>query len=197
MNRELLKQNFENHGFATKFFDTAKEAADYLSQQIQGTSVALGGSVTLTQMGIFDLLAQNNTVVSHGRIPGSPARDLARHAKIYITSANGVSETGELVNIDGTGNRVANTLFGPEKVYFVVGKNKIAPDLPKALYRAKNIAAPKNAQRLHCDTPCAVKGDKCYNCNSPQRICKATVILERPTGGVPAEILFVEEELGY
>ena len=120
----------------------------------------------------------------------------ARAADIYITSANGVSETGELVNIDGNGNRVSETLFGPKKVFFVVGSNKITPDLNSAWQRARNVAAPLNAKRLQADTPCAA-GDCCYECMSPSRLCRATVILERPVNGMKAEVVFVNEPLGY
>ena len=116
---------------------------------------------------------------------------------IYLTSANGVAETGEIINIDGTGNRVSSTLYGHKKVYFVIGINKIAPDYEKALWRARNIASPKNAQRIGVDTPCAVKGDKCYDCKSPQRICNALVVLWRKPKAFQAEVVIVGEELGY
>mgnify|MGYP000514933541 FL=1 len=117
--------------------------------------MAFGGSVTLQEMGLFDALSKENEVIWHWNEPGAQTLARAREAQIYITSANGVSETGELVNIDGTGNRVAQTLYGPEKVYFVVGKNKIEKDLSSALSRARNVAAPLNAKRLKTDTPVA------------------------------------------
>ena len=116
---------------------------------------------------------------------------------IYLTSANGVAETGEIINIDGTGNRVSSTLYGHKKVYFVIGINKIAPDYEKALWRARNIASPKNAQRIGVNTPCAAKGDKCYDCKSPQRICNALVVLWRKPKAFQAEVVIVGEELGY
>lgn len=198
MNRELLQKNFENHGFKTSFFETGKEAAEYLCGQIKGKKVAFGGSVSIQEMGLHERLERENQIISHWKNPGAETLKAAREAQIYITSANGVSETGELVNIDGTGNRVAETLYGPEKTYFVVGTNKLAPDLHSAIYRAKNIAAPKNAARLNAPTPCAQNGgDKCYDCSSPGRICRATVILERPCKSMEVEILFINEALGY
>ena len=107
-------------------------------------------------------------------------------------------ETGELINIDGTGNRVASTIFGHEEVYFIVGINKLAPDYDAALWRARNVASPKNARRLGKKTPCAVRGDKCYDCKSPERICRALAVLwERPTGIGRAEVVLVNEPLGY
>ncbi len=90
---------------------------------------------------------------------------------VFLTSVNGVAETGELVNIDGTGNRVAGSLFGHKKIYFVFGINKIELTLEKTIWRARNIAAPQNAKRFGYKTPCAVKGDRCYDCSSPDRIC--------------------------
>ena len=95
--------------------------------------------------------------------------------------------------VDGNGNRVASTLFGHETVYLVVGSNKLAPDYESALWRARNIAAPKNAQRLNRKTPCAVKGDRCYDCSSPDRICRALVVLwGKPNTVKKMEILLVE-----
>lgn len=198
MNKELLKKNFENHGFQTSFFDTKEEAACYMAETITGRKIAFGGSVTAQEMKLKEQLSANNEVIWHWDVPGAVTLKAAREAEVYITSANGVSETGEIVNIDGTGNRVAETLFGPKKVYFVVGSNKIEKDMHAALMRAKNVAAPKNAVRLGFKTPCAANGgDRCYDCNSPERICHATVILERPCKGMEAEIVFVDEALGY
>ena len=116
-------------------------------------------------MGLAERLRENNEVIWHWDIPGRETLLQAREAKVYLASANGVSETGELVNIDGTGNRVSQTLYGPEKIYFIVGSNKIEPDLARAMERAKNVAAPKNARRLGSATPCAAKGDRCYDCS--------------------------------
>ena len=197
MNQEVLKKNFERHEFETSFFETRKQAVNYLQAQIKGRKVAFGGAVTLQEMGLFDALSKENEVIWHWNEPGAQTLARAREAQIYITSANGVSETGELVNIDGTGNRVAQTLYGPEKVYFVVGKNKIEKDLSSALSRARNVAAPLNAKRLKTNTPCSKTGERCFDCGSEARICRATVILERPTRGMKAEIVFVNEALGY
>ena len=198
MNRELLKKNFEAHGFLPVFFDTKEGAVKYLTGELKEKKIAFGGSVTVQQMGLAEALSEENEVIWHWLTPGPETLKKAREAEIYITSANAVSETGELVNIDGTGNRVAQTLFGPQKAYFVVGKNKICADLAAAMERARNVAAPKNAVRLSRNTPCAVSGgEKCFLCSSPENICHATVILERPCGPMKVEVIFVDEELGY
>lgn len=198
MERELLKKNFESHGFLTSFFDTKEEAAAYLTEQIQGEVVGIGGSMTVKEMGLDQMLQEKNEVYWHWNVPGRETLDKARESSIYLTSANGVAVTGELVNIDGNGNRVAQTLFGPKKVYFIVGSNKICPDLSEAMKRAKEVASPKNAMRFDKKIPCRVKGDgTCYHCNSPERICRATVILERPCMSMEVEVVFIDQELGY
>jgi flagellar basal body P-ring protein FlgI len=124
-------------------------------------------------------------------------RKLASYADTYITSANAVTETGEIVNIDGTGNRVAMTAFGPQTCYYVVGKNKITANISDAYSRCKNVAAPLNARRVGAKTPCAAKGDKCYDCNSHDRICRIISVIERVPLGMKCEIIFVDQELGY
>lgn len=198
MNYEVLKRNFENHGFHTSYFETAEEAADYVAGQIKGRRVGIGGCMTAKEMGLYERLKEENQVWWHWMEPGRETLNHAREAEIYLCSANGVSETGELVNIDGTGNRIAMTVFGPEKVLFLIGRNKVAPNLEQAIYRAKNVAGPRNAIRFQKKTPCAQNGgDRCYDCNSPDRICKATVILERPCNGMEVEIIFINKDLGY
>lgn len=191
---ETLKQNLEAEGFAVTCCSTAAEAADYLDAALDGKTIGFGGSVTLRDMGLAERLGRHNKVVWHW---ADAAAQEAAGTQIYISSVNGIAETGELVNIDGTGNRLASGLFGHEKVYFVVGRNKIAPDYDAALWRARNIAAPKNAQRLGCKTPCAVKGDKCYDCKSPDRICRALVVYWEKPNSMDMEVILVDEDLGY
>ena len=89
------------------------------------------------------------------------------------------------------------TNFGPQTCIYIIGKNKITDDLAAALHRAKHVAAPKNCQRMNLKTPCAAKADRCYDCNSPDRICRVTNIVERAPFGVKSEIIFVDEDLGF
>ncbi len=196
-----IKAKLESLGYGVTCFDTAAEAADYLDEKIQNKTVGFGGSVTLEQMGLYDRLALHNDVRWHLRLPGGQTayevRLEANAAQIYLSSVNGLAETGEIINIDGTCNRVASILFGHEKVYLVVGENKIAKDYKSALWRARNIAAPKNAQRMKAKTPCARKGDKCYNCESPGRICRALSVLWGPPLRSDFEIVLIHEELGF
>ena len=116
--------------------------------------------------------------------------------QVYLTSANALAETGEIVNIDGTGNRVSATLFGHEKVIFVIGRNKLAATYEMAVDRARNVAAPQRARQLGKKTPCAVKLDRCYDCKSPERICRGMVTLWGPMLGMEGEVLLVDEDLG-
>lgn len=194
-----VKQNLEARGFRVSVFAAAAEAADYLDSAIDNTSVGFGGSVTLEQMGLYERLERHDRVNWHWRptVDGADARQAAMTAEHYITSVNGLAETGELINIDGTGNRVASTLYGHKKVWFVVGRNKLAPTYEEALWRARNIAAPKNAQRLKRKTPCAVKADHCYDCKSPERICRGLVVLWDAIGSMEMEVVLVDEALGY
>lgn len=106
MEQELLKNNFERHGFKTSFFDTKEAALDYLKDQISGKKVAIGGSVTAQEMGLYEALSEKNEVIWHWKKVGRETLVEARSAEVYITSANGVSKTGELVNIDGTGKSI-------------------------------------------------------------------------------------------
>lgn len=198
MTLENAKKNLEARGFIAKVFATAAEAAAYLDGAIDGTTVAFGGSITLQQMGLKEKLETHNDVAWHWT-DGPEAHSRAAKAHVYITSANGLAETGEIINIDGAGNRVAGTLYGHKRVYFVIGRNKLAPTYEEALWRARNIAAPKNAQRLGKKTPCAVKGDRCYDCKSPDRICRGLVVLWEPMMGMEqsTEVILVDEDLGY
>lgn len=193
-----LRSNLEAEGFQTSYFETAEEACAYLDRELDGRSIGFGGSQTVRDMGLFERLASHNTCIWHW----DKARDVlpkeATDAQVYICSLNGVSENGELINIDGAGNRLASNLFGHEKVYFIIGVNKIAPDYDAALWRARNIAGPRNARRLERRTPCAVKADRCYDCRSPERICAALLVYWRkPSLSGDIEVVIVNQELGF
>lgn len=197
MKFDTVKQNLEARGYTVRVFSTGKEAADYLDAAIDGKSVGFGGSVTLDALGLYERLGTHNRTVWHWKWEDKDAaRREALTTEVYLTSANALAETGELINIDGSGNRVAATLFGHEKVIFVVGRNKLAPTVDAALWRARNIASPQNAKRLGKKTPCALKGDRCYDCRSPERICRGLVTHWGPMIGMEAEVLLIDEDLG-
>ena len=196
-----LKNNLESKGYKVSVFATKEAATEYLDSQIDEKIVGFGGSVTLQEMNLFRVLSTHNTVYWHDKKPEEltifETRKKASTSEIYISSVNAISLDGDIINIDYTGNRVGAISFGVEKVYLIIGKNKIAPDYDSALYRARNIASPLNAKRLNRKTPCAIKGDKCYNCNSPERICRNLSVLWQKPMGSEYEIILINDNLGY
>ena len=188
-------ENLKQLGYIVHIFETKEAAADYLDSAIDQSTVGFGGCQTAQEMGLYERLGTHNEVHWHW-VGGLEERIHSMNTKAYITSANALAESGEIINIDGAGNRVASTLFGHETVYFVIGRNKLAEDYDKALWRARNVAAPKRAQSMGKNTPCALKADRCYNCKSPERICRGLTVLWAPMMGTKAEILLIDEDLG-
>lgn len=196
-NIEKTIKNLKSHGFDACSFKTSREAVDYVASQLSGETIGFGGSKTVEGIGLFERLGANNTLYWHWKQEAGPARKNAAGADIYICSANAVSETGEIVNIDGAGNRVSATLFGKKKVYIIIGTNKIMEDCDKAVWRARNIASPLNARRFGKKTPCATGELKCHDCSSPERLCNGLVVLWRNMYSQKTEVVIIEEELGY
>ena len=195
---EKTGKNLERRGFRVHRFASGAEAADFLVQTLHGTSIGIGGSVTIDTLGVYDRLCESNEVFWHWKNHAPETRERAGKAETYLCSANGVSETGEIVNIDGFGNRVAGTIYGPERVFLVVGRNKIAQDLTGAIDRARNIAAPLNARRLNRHTPCAVGEPRCHDCRSPEKFCGVmTEFFIPPTSIKELHAILVDESLGY
>ena len=195
---EKTRKNLENRGFRAHVFATGAEAADYLAQTLHNTCIGIGGSVTIDEIGVYDRLSADNDVIWRWKKPTPDSRERGAAAETFLCSANGGSETGEIITLDGYGNRVAPTIYGPQRVFLVVGKNKIAPDLNGAIDRARNIAAPLNARRLNRHTPCAVGEPRCHDCRSPEKICGVmTVFFMPPTSIKEFHVLLVNEDLGY
>ena len=192
---EAVKKNLEGRRFTVSCFATKEEAAEYLNGAIDGITVGFGGSGTLETMGLHESLGSHNTVYWHWK-QDEAARAAAAGTEVYLCSANAIAETGEIVNIDGLGNRAASTLYGHKKLYIVAGRNKLAADFHQALWRARNVAGPKRAQQMGKRTPCAIRGDRCYDCKSPDRICRGLVVLWGPTMGMPTEVVLIDEDLG-
>lgn len=198
---EQLKKNLEEKGYEVLTFADGEEAAEMIDRRIDGKTVGIGGSVTVHQIGLYEKLKSHNTVYWHDDVPEGmtavQARTAATRAQVYISSVNGIAETGEIVNIDNTGNRVAAISYGPETVYLILGKNKIAKDLEAAIWRARNVAGPLNAKRLNRRTPCAVKADRCYDCKSPDRICRNLSVLWTKPAGAQYTVVLIDGEYGY
>ena len=199
MDLTRLQKNLEALGYTCRYFPTAQAAADDLTARLTGKTIGIGGSVSIDSLGLYEKLSEQNTVFWHWKTPGPETLAQAARAQVYLTSVNAIAETGELLNIDGTGNRISAALGAHELVCYLVGVNKVAEDFDKALWRARNVAAPLNARRLQRKTPCALKEElKCYNCKSPERICNGLSVLWRPMGGArETQVILVGEELGY
>lgn len=199
---ERTIDSLRRNGFHVQFFQTKEEALSGILNDIAiEESVGFGGSVTLDQMGVYEALASRGHSVSwHWRMNEGESREAllqgAAIADVFLTSTNAITEHGSLVNIDGTGNRLSSMLYGHKKVFVIAGVNKIAGNYEEALLRIKNVVAPANAKRLNRKTPCASLG-KCMNCDSSDRICKATLIIDRQPGGCPIALYLINEALGY
>jgi hypothetical protein len=197
MDVEKTIRNLKLRGYSVRHFATGEEAAAYLDAQIDGTTVGIGGCMTAKELGLYDRLAAHNEVFWHWIVPGQETIGKANAAAVYISSANAMTEGGEILNIDGNGNRLAGQVYGRKRLFIVAGTNKICPDFESALSRARNVAATRNALRFEAKkTPCKLDG-KCHDCRSADRICNALLVLWAPMGGMTSEIILIDEELGY
>lgn len=190
-------------GFKAVYANDAAQAKEYVLSLIdENQSVGMGGSVTLAETGIVDaLLDRGNTVYSSdvaARTGGDKdeAKRLGMGADVYLTSTNALTLEGDLINIDGVGNRVAAMFYGPQKVIFVTGKNKLTQNPHTAIARIKKVACPQNARRLGLSTPCATEG-RCTDCDNPGRMCNVTVRLQRPTRGKEMHVIIIDQDFGY
>ena len=181
---------------------TAETAVKKVSELIQdGSSVTWGGTMTIRDLGIPQYLKSRGTLEVLDRdLVEKPEEKQTMYlrafsADVYLSSANAISEDGVIVNIDGNGNRVAAITWGPKKVIFVIGLNKVTRDVEAALARARSTASPINATRFDIKTPCQVDGI-CHNCNSPECICNYVHFLRNSPQGRHAVVL-VGEDLGY
>lgn len=199
MNAERTIDNLKKEGFIVSYFENKEDAVKYIVSSVSGKTIGIGGSKTVEELQLFDKLSENNQVFWHWKQPADEARAKSMTAQVYISSANAIAESGEIINIDGSGNRIAAIAYGHEKVYIIAGTNKIAEDFEKAMWRARNIAAPLNAKRLKINTPCALSKEmKCYNCSSPERICRGISVLTKKMGGIKEmEVVLINEEMGY
>ena len=204
MDKDKYLKALENKGYTAHWFATGTEAADYVCSQVKGCTVGFGGSQTvIDELRLVDRLAENNTCICPEQ-PYRPKEKTFNEAAldtlltdVFLLSVNGAAEDGTFVNIDGTGNRVGSSLFGHKKVFFIFSENKVMPTLDEAVKRARNVASPRNATFLECKTPCAVKGDKCYDCKSPDRICNAMVIYMHAMEGTEMEAVVIGEPHGF
>lgn len=188
-------------GFQARVFDTAQEAKDAAISLIGSESVGFGGSDTVEGLELYETLKERgNTLYWKRKVSENlyhQTRRMTLTADWYVLSANALTTSGKIINIDGHGNRIAASIYGPSKVLFIVGRNKIVQgDLMAGLQRAHNIACARLSRLRGRKTPCAITG-KCTDCHSPDRCCRATLILEKPmTMGQEVYVFLVDEDMG-
>jgi len=198
-NLDVLRDRFNKRGFNTVVCNDKQEAVHYILETFPVNNdmiIGMGNSLTLEDLGIKDIWAKQVSAI-YQHIPACSEEETKKAllADLYLTSANAISYDGQIVNIDGTGNRVAATCYGPKQVIYVIGKNKIAESLEEAIKRARNTAAVENAKRYNRKTPCVTTG-KCEDCLSPECICGVMTIHRKQPQGLKITIILVNEELG-
>lgn len=194
---------FNKKGYKAVVVDNAEQACSHVLSVIGvDDSVGVGGSITLGQIGVCEmLLERGNTVYSSAQakktgMDKDESRLRSMGADVYLSSSNAVTLEGDLINIDAIGNRVAGMFYGPKKVVIVAGRNKIATNPHTAILRIKKIACPQNTKRLGLDTPCAKTG-KCNECDSPQRICNVVTRIQYPPWGKEIHVVLIDEDYGF
>lgn len=195
---EALNRN-NMKGFFAKNTEDLYHIIDGL--MLGAESVTAGGSMTLYETGVIGHLHERygEIFTDRDRVSAEEKAVVMRRAffmDVYFAGTNAVTENGELYNVDGHGNRVSAMIFGPKKVILVAGYNKIVSSLEEAELRVKNIAAPANAIRLGCGTPCAATGE-CIDCRSERRICCSRVVLGRQSVKDRINVIFLMDEYGY
>jgi len=199
---QTIIKNLQRRHIEGFYCPTGAEAVRKVSELIaDGSSVTWGGTMTVRDLGIPDYLRSRGTLQVLDRdLVETPQEKLDMYLRafsvdVYLSSANAISEDGVIVNIDGNGNRVAAITWGPRKVIFVIGLNKVAQTVEAALARARSTASPINAARFDIKTPCQSDG-LCHNCNSPESICNYVHFLRNSPRGRHTVVL-VGEPLGY
>jgi hypothetical protein len=200
---ERCVKAFKKHGFDAHFVSNAEEARALILGMVSGCETfGFAGSDTTRSLGVFEeLTSMGKTVFDHWQKGLSKEEDLEvrlqqGRADCFLCSANAISATGEVVNVDGIGNRTSGMGFGPKKVIVVAGMNKVRPDLDSALRRVWEVAGPMRAKSLNMETPCAETG-VCSDCNAPQRICNVTTILHRKPRLTDVSVVLVNQSLGF
>lgn len=200
---EKTMKALERNKIKPYYAENKEELLDIVRSLIKGDKlITAGGSMTLKQTGITDMLMNDYKGIyidrSEAKTPDE-VEEIMRKAFVsdtFFASSNAVTETGELYNVDGRGNRVSAMTFGPRQVILVVGKNKIVQDYAEAIMRVEKIAAPMNTARLNCDTPCAKTG-LCGHCRSEGRICCTYVRMGQQRVPDRIKVIIVNEDLGY
>lgn len=214
LTRELVDWTFEQkcekaveslgkNGFTAVYCKSAQQAFDYIVREAEGAAtVGFGGSMSIVDLGVQARLAEQGKEILNHSAPGLDREERLAVMRrqlicdLFLCGVNAVTLSGVLVNIDATGNRAASMFFGPKKVIVVAGRNKLVEgDVEAAVKRVKDFACPPNAKRLNFNTPCAKTGF-CCDCNSPDRICRITTVIDRKPRLTDVHVLVVNEEMG-
>lgn len=201
---ETVCKKLNSLGYNARFVENKEAALKAALELISaGASVGVPGTVTIREIGLIEELKKRGSRVSVHWDPdlkpeGKTARFLEElSSDWFVTSTNALTaDEGVFVNIDGTGNRVGAMAWAPGKLLYIVGINKITPDIASGLKRVRDTATPPNVIRLNGKAPCATVGH-CVNCNSPSRVCRIVTMMERPPSGRECHVIIVGEELGY
>jgi len=199
---KILVKNLQSRHFDAYYCENKEQALQKALELIpEGASVGWGGAMSCEQIGLMQALHAGNYRAMDRSLAKTPEereqmmRDMF-HADVFLTGANGLSLDGQMVNIDGMGNRVAALIYGPTNVLMIVGMNKVVKTEDDAMSRARNFAAPVNAQRFNFDIPCLTTGS-CANCKSPQSICAQIVTTRRSMVPGRIKVILVGEDLGF
>lgn len=195
--KNLQKRNMEGY-----YFTTSAECTQAILQEIPaGSRISWGGSESIRECGLLDAVHNRDFELIDRTAAKSPEESRLLFSKAvlsdyYLMSSNAITLDGELINIDGNGNRVACLVQGPNHVILVVGMNKVVPDVPSGIARIRNMASPANAIRLNRQLPCAMTGT-CHDCFSPDCFCNQILITRRSGHPGRIKVFLVEETLGY
>lgn len=195
MDLNTLKKNLIRRGFNTSIFNNQESLKIEVEKIVTDKTVGYGGSLTIKNLGLYNIF-ESKAIKVFPHLAGEHGRNerFALTADIFFTSANAISQSGEIVNIDGTGNRVAATCFGPRKLVYIISKNKISPNLESAYSKAK-AAAVSLAKLYKRNTPC-VKTGKCEDCLSSECVCSITTVHRKKPYGIEVDVFLIDEVHG-
>ncbi|MCM1040776.1 MAG: lactate utilization protein [Ruminococcus sp.] len=195
--KNLAIRNIE----AFYYEDSKAMVKDILTKIPAQSSITWGGAESVVECGLMEAIQNGPYVLLDRAVAKTPEEKREFYAKavmadVFLMSTNAITYQGELINIDGNGNRLACLMQGPKEVFIIVGMNKFVGSIEEGIHRIENIAAPANVQRLHKDTPCYTLG-KCAHCFSKESICSHTVITRRSSQPGRIKLFIVPENLGY
>lgn len=197
----VVKDKFNKKGFAFDSFSNKEEAKKFVLSLIkENDTITFGGSTSVNQMGILeDLKSYKNFVDRNNKELKAEAEIKAFSSDVYLCSANAITKNGDIVSTDGGGNRVAATIYGPKKVFLIVGRNKVCDTVEDAVKRVRSIAAGENSVRFKVDNPCCTGNMICdeENCDIEKRLCSYTIIVNKCHIKDRIHIIFIDEELGF